>query len=398
MPSTQYKSGNYQIEPQSGFISEGNSTVTPLGISGVFTGEWEDVSQFSSLSLVMLTDRNSGTGGIQLEFSCDGVNIDRIKTYTFSANNSQAHSLAIVSQYFRIVYTNGVLAQTFFRMQVLYHVNRQRQLTSGTEQALNQWDDVTLFRSVNEPEFDRNIGRIAYESTVHKFGTNAAISTTYEDIWTNGGVYPWPTAAETVRVKTGGNVNDIDSTGSGARKIVVVGLNENWEQVSEEIALNGSSVSSATTITFIRIFSAYVTDCGTYTGSNTGIILIENTSSTNVICSIDATIGRSQQTMYTVPAGKTAYIVRLEVQAEITNTAEVRLFRRENADTIAAPFNARNLIHRVLDFSGSETIVLKSYEMLPEKTDVWADAKKATGGGDTEVEVEFDIWLVDNAI
>jgi hypothetical protein len=69
-------------------------------------------------------------------------------------------------------------------------------------------------------------------------------------------------------VKAGGStVNDVDTTGSGARKVEVNGFDENFALASEVLALAGASASADSTITFIRVFGAKITECGTYGGN-----------------------------------------------------------------------------------------------------------------------------------
>jgi hypothetical protein len=107
------------IEALSGTVSTVNSTSTPLGIGGVFTGTSEDVIRFSSITIAAFADEASATGGLDIQFSPDGTNWDHTDSHTVVANTSAAISLAAQAQYFRIVYTNGSTAQTVFRLQVI---------------------------------------------------------------------------------------------------------------------------------------------------------------------------------------------------------------------------------------------------------------------------------------
>ncbi len=111
----------------------------------------------------------------------------------------------------------------------------------------------------------------SHDNLLHivKFGTNESVGTTFAHIWPLGGIYNWPSVATTVRVASGGSSNDA-ALGSGARTIVVDGLDENFDIATEEITLAGSSASVSTTTTFIRVHRAFVTEVGSYGGVNAG--------------------------------------------------------------------------------------------------------------------------------
>ena len=104
-------------------VSTLNSTSTPLGISGVFTGTVEDISRYSAITVAVFSNKGSATDGLSIQFSSDGINFDHVDTHTVSANISHVTTNAPQGKYFRVVYTNGVLAQTAFRLQVLYYNN-----------------------------------------------------------------------------------------------------------------------------------------------------------------------------------------------------------------------------------------------------------------------------------
>lgn len=101
-------------------ISTLNSTSTPLGISGVFTGTAEDITKYAAVTVTVKSDRASATNGLSIQFSTDGTNWDNVDAHTISAATAHITTNAVQAKYFRVVYTNGTLAQTYFRLQVLY--------------------------------------------------------------------------------------------------------------------------------------------------------------------------------------------------------------------------------------------------------------------------------------
>lgn len=239
------------------------------------------------------------------------------------------------------------------------------------------------------------IGHITGMSFVHKFGANAAAGTTREDIWSEGGVYNWPTAAVSLRVAPGGNAADT-SDGAGARTIVVEGLDENFNQVSETITLAGASASAATTTTFFRVFRSFVLTSGTYTGANVGDIDIEDSSVSpeNKLAHIEAADGQTQMTHYTVPENKKAYLTNIGISSDSNKSFNIRVMQRQNADTVAAPFTSPRILYEVETLTQPHNDPIASFIELSEKTDIWADAKVKTGSG--SVTLHYDLLLVND--
>lgn len=102
-------------------VSTGNSTTTPLGISGVFTGTAFDAKDFATLSISVTSDQNSITDGLSVQFSQDGTNWDHTHTFTYTAGgNGLSYNLPVEMRYVRVVYTNDGVAQTSFRLQSLF--------------------------------------------------------------------------------------------------------------------------------------------------------------------------------------------------------------------------------------------------------------------------------------
>jgi hypothetical protein len=378
-------------------VDSNNSTSTPLGISGVFTGAWSDVTGFAEIRVSYDADQ-PGTD-CRLEFSPDGAIVERSipvppQANTLQTNFGAVHTLNPILPYFRVVYTNGSVAQTAFNLTTIFATTTGNGLISRSTQVLNRYNDVQLSRLINSPEQDRNFGLIGYERAERKFGVNEAVSNgAYEDIWAEGGLYTLLQTADTVRVKAGGNAADT-AAGIGARIITVEGLDENWNEASEDITLAGTLVSASTTTTFIRINRVFVKTCGTYGGSNTGIIRIEDTSATTILAHIPAGNGITFQAIYAVPAGKTAYITEIKTSVGESNSADVRMWNVEAGDLT---FPVKKYESAVEDFSGYQPDKLETYLKFQEKETLGFDAIRITGSGSARISVEFDFILVDNA-
>lgn len=131
-------------------------------------------------------------------------------------------------------------------------------------------------------------------------------SAAVETIWEAGGLYVAPTVARTHQVVST-DANDT-SAGTGARTVSVSGLDTSYLPVSETVILNGVS-NVATSNTYLRINDFSVATAGSGAG-NAGVITA--TADTDATVTAHIAIGHNvaQQAVYTVPSGKTAFVVR----------------------------------------------------------------------------------------
>ena len=101
-----------------GTIDTGNSSTTPLGVSGVFTGTAIDITNYATVSVLVASDVAAATGGFSFQFSNDGTNWDHSHNFDF-AGGSLSYNISAEAKYFRLVYTNSTVAQTYFRLQTV---------------------------------------------------------------------------------------------------------------------------------------------------------------------------------------------------------------------------------------------------------------------------------------
>ena len=108
---------NAVVVTANGVISTANSSAAALGISGVFTGTSEDATEYADIRVSVFSDQASATDGLQIQQSSNGTNWDIIDSYSIPASTGKNFSIGVSSKFFRIVYTNGGVAQTAFRLQ-----------------------------------------------------------------------------------------------------------------------------------------------------------------------------------------------------------------------------------------------------------------------------------------
>lgn len=350
-----------------------NSSTSLLTANSVFVGSTDDIFAYSAITVSVFTDQ---LGTLEIRQSSDGQNWDHIKTFPCMNNQSETHSASVTSRYCNIRYTNGATNQGVFRLQTMYHMYKQIETSKISSRAVVDEDaDSQLVRVVNDDSYDLVTGRYLSRKQIKVFGYGTRIRDSFSEMIRDesDGVADqiFLTAASTIRVKSGGNVNDIDTTGSGARKVLVWGLDQNFAPASEILSLAGASASSASTITFIRVFGAKVTECGTWGGKATGAIKIESSTATPLTM-IRAGYSASAKASYCVPAGKTCYIKSINSTVPSDKLGWVDLLAREGADIIAAPFKpTRSLLKFQVQGTSSEKINLDYCFALPEKTDIW---------------------------
>lgn len=377
-----------------GKISTDNSSSSALGSSGTFTGTYEDTTGYTSLTLTFKRVGNVDCT-VYVDFSPDGTNADFTKAYTVATTDTffQTRQLQVSRKWMRIRVVNGTTAMTEMRLQAKL-TRDSFPLISTPNQTVLADADVTLFRQANDAILDLSRSLFAGKRVVQKFGANTDIGTSYEYITSGGGTTygGFLTSAIALRIRAGDAADD--ASGAGAREVIISGLDGSFNEQSSTITTAGTSNSSNTTETYIRLNSAYVSSTGTYGGTNTADIIIETTGGTEVL-RIPAGYSQSQHAMYTVPAGYTAYLVQYEFISAGAKTATCRGIVRTAADDVTTPYTAARVVVEVPELDGSFSSNLKAYDSFPEKSDLYAMAKATTGT--TSVTTRFTLILVSNS-
>jgi len=243
-------------------------------------------------------------------------------------------------------------------------------------------------------------GNVVGHSIIHKFGKSTNTGTSYAPV-SLGNIYNTPqvAGATALRVKAG-NTNDT-AAGSGAREITIQGLDETGALVSEAVATAGTSASSATSATFIRMFRCYVSASGTYAtsaaGSHAADIVIENGAGGTDWATIDSTgfpRGQSEIGIYSVPVACTGFLLNAYGFSDSTKITNFLFFRRENILETSAPYSAMRLLFEERSEGGEFAYNPKAPVSIGTVSDVGFMAKVDTGSA--EVEVDFEILLIDN--
>jgi hypothetical protein len=199
--------------------------------------------------------------------------------------------------------------------------------------------------------------------------------------------YVCPTYADAMA-----GTNKIETTGTqsgthtlwtphtGARRLWIWGLDDNFNPIQEEIGLNGQTAVT-TTKAYRRIFGMEVSLCGTGT-VNAGIIYAVKTATSTWTAGVPQTVtsgcawiplgmGTAMNGMYTVPAGKVATLKSMTVQGGAV-AIQYGVFSQKLADI------TENCLHKDLDFTVPVNTPIqllwnqeeKTIHEWPEKTDI----------------------------
>lgn len=223
---------------------------------------------------------------------------------------------------------------------------------------------------------------------IRKFGFNGTVNTTKEDIWDGGGVYEFP-PDEGVVCEVVSTLAADDIEGTGARKVIVQGLDENFVEKEVEVEMTG--LTGVDVGTFSRVHRAYVTLAGTGE-TNAGNITVRNTATpAKKYAQITAGNGQTLMSIYTIPARTIGYLYSLTgcILRETSNNkaADVTLYYRSFGS------NARRLQSHVAIHGSSPLNTIRfdhCPDTLPEKTDIICCG---TATAESPITAEFELLM-----
>jgi hypothetical protein len=195
-------------------------------------------------------------------------------------------------------------------------------------------------------------GQITMHSTVNIYGYQPSVAQTYIPLWENATAYTYPVAA--TKMNLAGTAGDTAS-------ILITGLDSGYNLQSETLVLDGDTPVE-TTKSYLRINSMQVT-AGSATNPS-GAVTLKDLTNTTIYAQINTGVGRTQAAIYTVPAGYTLFLSRVDVNTSL-NGNNFATYRNRTASptgvvtlTQQAPFAINYSARRVMP------------RPFPEKTDI----------------------------
>jgi hypothetical protein len=225
------------------------------------------------------------------------------------------------------------------------------------------WDSITKNGKFEPFELQVSRGYITNHApqNIFGYGTTPATAGTYRTVWENMSTtdYVFPASAITMNLKS-------DTLGDTAT-ITIVGLDANYNILTENLVLNGTT-NVPTVNQYFRINSIFVSvgsstnPTGVVTLSNTGGTVIYAQMNTATVNGVTSSIGTSQMAVFTVPAGYTFYGYRYGAYSSFNgNSVNYTTYRAlSNLSTgvqriiVQTPFNTTYEVQRHYPFPYTE--------------------------------------------
>lgn len=212
-------------------------------------------------------------------------------------------------------------------------------------------------------------GLVGGHTSLNISGYQASVGGVFIPIWENATAYVYP---------TNGTMLLWSSSASDTNVLIQInGLDANYNAISEELLLTNGTTGVATVNAYNRIQGIVVID-----GVNpVGAISLGNNAKTETYAKIAVGAGTSAMTIYTVPAGHTFYLAKVNAYTNQSNN-QVTNYR-------SYTINPSGIIRAVLQvpFTGSYISDKSIHRGYAEKTDCqWQCSSSATSQVGMQIE------------
>ena len=216
----------------------------------------------------------------------------------------------------------------------------------------------------------------------HKFGAAPSMAAGAATVWdVDDTLYPWDALGD-------GSVVNIERNNAADNGFVVTvqGLDDNYNFAEEDITITGADQVGSQL--FTRVNRAFISDAGT---TNAGNIDIEaGAVDGTTVGRITAGYGQTLMAVYTIPAGKTGYLIHMTCSGssdtDASGSIRKRLFQQD-AFRIQHAFEIQ-LRGGQYDYTFGAPLV------FDEKTDI--EIRIVNRSNNKRITAAFDILLVDN--
>jgi hypothetical protein len=235
-------------------------------------------------------------------------------------------------------------------------------------------------------------GQVDGHSNFCQFGFNSAVGTSYETVWIEGGTYSFPAAASVLKVSS--SSADDDATGTGARTVLIEGLNASYVAVSETVSLDGQTQVD-TTNSYIRVNKITVLTAGSG-GTSAGVIYAGTGTAggglpTAIFNRTGVNSNESESAFYTVPAGYTAYINAWSMSSG-NSTAEASTQFALRVRPFGGVFGFKALYYTA--GNGVYECMAPYPVGIPEKSDI--EVRAAASAGSSSASTQLQILIIKN--
>jgi len=230
-------------------------------------------------------------------------------------------------------------------------------------------------------------GQITGHSIANIFGYQAAVGTGAPlPVWEVTSAYTYPVTATTMLLYS-------SSASDTNVNVTISGLDANFNPISEQLTLTNGVTGVTTVKSYLRIQSMVSND--NIFANPVGTLTLGNAGKTIVYARILPGINRTQMSIYTVPAGYTLYLTRIDIFANEagsgSNFANYQVYSKNNVTgqsfvVLQAPFLGNYNIVRVVPFP------------YTEKTDIQWQVSVGTSTSPVGVNIEGILIANDGAL
>ena len=229
--------------------------------------------------------------------------------------------------------------------------------------------------------------------SIHKFGAVPAMSqNTLGTIWDrNDTVYPWATVDAdgilTVQVVAYNNEASIQTNNDGD-SVNILGLDADFNEIEETVTI--ASGTATTTKTFRRVYRAWFIDNASFEPTANRILIKSGGPAGTVVAQITEDVGQTLMSIYTIPAGYTGYLMRIDCTAQSSASGTLGIYARfGNVGSFRIQHRAE-----VVGTGGPYIVEYPVPLAFPEKSDI--DARMHTFSNNGRYTATMDFLLVPN--
>lgn len=214
-------------------------------------------------------------------------------------------------------------------------------------------------------------GKIPGVTNLSIAGYNAAIPNTWTPVWEYPIPYVYFSTAQQVRVWS-------DSNSDTNMSVTINGLDASYNQITETIVLTNGQTGVMSTLSYLRVNNMNLTR----TPMNVGNISVGSSDKSITLATIMPDSGRSQMSIYTVPAGYTFYLTQTNVYTSQTGS-QTGLYRSYTK-------TSGGVINTILIFPFTDTYISRKVAPRPyaEKTDIQWQVQSSQGTSKMGIQIE----------
>jgi hypothetical protein len=221
-------------------------------------------------------------------------------------------------------------------------------------------------------------GGVANVSNVNIYGTQATVNATFIPVWENSTAYTYPGSAIQMRLYS-------SSASDTNVSVQIQGLDTNYLPITETLVLTNGATGVLTVNSYLRINGINVTR--TTSVNPVGTLYLSNSGKTVTYAQIAIGIGRSQACIYTVPAGYTFYLQRVQAYTSSGNN-KTTYYRSQTVSSTGIA--SAVLVTPFINEYKVERIVPRPYT---EKTDIQF---QASSDASSYVSIQVEGYLIKN--